>query len=160
MIDYFRASPADSAIPVGRRHLKKTHELSRRFCGNGNVCSLYISAQVTDLTRRYTHLPSLVNKKALFVAARFIIDNQMNPVKESGGRVFRVFAISKKELPSGQKMANHRTQKPGFPTGSATHDSDHRIPDYGYNLHSAISTTTFHQHPSSFQNSFRYSART
>ena len=81
MIDYFRASPADSAIPVGRRHLKKTHELSRRFCGNGNVCSLCISAQVTRFTAQYSGPLDLINKKALFVAARFIIDNQMNPVK-------------------------------------------------------------------------------
>lgn len=46
----------------------------------------------------------LVNKKALFVAARFIIDNQMNPVKESESLVPRVFSVSKKELFSGQKI--------------------------------------------------------
>lgn len=39
----------------------------------------------------------LVNKKALFVAARFIIDNQMNPVKENERLVPKSLSALKKE---------------------------------------------------------------
>ena len=43
----------------------------------------------------------LVNKKALFVAARFIIDNQMNPVKENERLVPKSLSALKKECFSG-----------------------------------------------------------
>jgi hypothetical protein len=51
----------------------------------GTGCSLCISAQVTRLLlliHSSSHALPFLKKKALFVAARFIIDNQMNPVKK------------------------------------------------------------------------------
>lgn len=53
-----------------------------------------------------------VNKKALFVAARFIIDNQTNPVKESEGLVLVILSTSKKELFPSQKVLKTEIEIP------------------------------------------------
>lgn len=94
-------------------------------------------------------LVNLVNKKALFVAARFIIDNQMNPVKESKNLVPGVFSVPKKELFSGRKIPRNEDWKYRIPDTSETRAYQFRVPDQDRDLHRKIRMGIFLPNPCS-----------